>query len=259
MLKRCAVTALVLAATGTAPAQTTGFYVRASANYQQNRDVPLTDNLPPGAGSWFGYGVPGNPFGFVIPGNPNEGDKHPHSSRWGGGLALGYRASLLLRYELSVDRTSGSTIQFAYPSLVAPSPAESVWFSVTSTQMMGNVYLDVAPLLPPDALGPVNPYVMVGAGVSRNTNGDYLCNSLNSCTANSYATAATHYDFAWQTGLGIVWKITPAVAMDFGYRYVDMGTIRGADVQAPFPAWGLNGRLTANRFSAGLVYTFGGK
>lgn len=250
------VVALAMAAAGAAQAEGTGFYVRASANYQQNRDVPLSDNLPPGAGSWFGYGVPGNPFGFVIPGNPNEGDKHPHSSRWGGGLALGYRLSPLLRLELSVDRTQGSTIRFAYPSLVAPSPDESGWFSVTSTQLMGNVTLDIAPLLPADALGPIKPYVTAGAGVSRNRNGDYQCNSLNSCTAYSFATAATHYDFAWQAGLGFVWNIMPAVAMDFGYRYVDMGTIRGANVQTPFPAWGLNGRLTANRFSAGVVYSF---
>jgi opacity protein-like surface antigen len=250
---------VLAAAAGPAHAQTNGFYVRASANYEMHPDVPLSDNLPPGAGSWFGFGAPGNPLGFVIPGNPDEGSKHPYANSWGGGMALGYRASPLLRLELAVDRTSGSTIRIPYPSPAAPSPDENVSFKVSSTQVMGNVYLDIAPLLRPDAMGPLMPYVMAGAGASRNSNSDYNCKSLNACTAYTYATANTHNDFAWQAGAGLAWQITPRVTMDFGYRYLDMGTTRGTNVVAPFAAWGLNGRLTANRFSLGVIFPLGGK
>ncbi len=246
-------------AVAAADAQSERFYVRGSVNYQQQTNVPLYDNLPPGAGSWFGYGNPGNPFGFVIPGNPNEGTKFPLPSQWGGGLAFGYRALPMLRLELAVDKTASSTLRFPYPSLAAPSPVEAAQFTVSSTQVMGNAYFDIAPLLPPETLGPINPYLMAGAGISRNRNGDYVCNSLNSCTSFSYANANTNNSFAWQAGVGLVWKITPALAMDVGYRYVDLGSIRGADVYAPSAAWGLNGSLTAHRFTAGVIYSFGGR
>ena len=232
--------------------QAPGFFLRVSAHQQQHRDVSLTDNLPSGTGSWFGYGTPGNQFGFVIPGNPDPGSRHPHSSRSGGGLAFGYRASPLLRFELAVDRTSGSTIRFSYPALTGP-PGDFGSFKVSSVQTMGNIYFDVAPLMPAGALGPVRPYLMAGAGRSRNSNGDYLCTSLNACTALSYANAAAQNSRAWQTGLGLVWDVTPGLALDFGYRYVDMGLTRGADVFAPNAAWGLNGRLTAHRFSVGVI------
>jgi opacity protein-like surface antigen len=251
--------ALALFAAGVACAQSGAFYVRGAVNYQRYSDVALYDNLPPGPGSWFGYGQPGNPFGFVIPGNPDEGTRFPLDSRWGGGLAVGYRALPYLRGELAVDHAGNSTLRFPYPALIAPSPDQFGSFTVSNTQIMGNVYLDIAPLLPSGTLGPVNPYLMAGAGVSRNKNSNTTCTSLNSCTDFSYASSATNNSFAWQAGVGVVWQVTPALGLDIGYRYLDLGEIRGTDVFVPSPAWGLNGSLKAHRLTAGVIYSFGGK
>jgi opacity protein-like surface antigen len=221
-------------------AQTSGPYLRASTFYQMNRSVALTDNLAPGGPlSWFGF-----------PGLPGEGSRHPQSDSLGGGLALGYRFSPLVRLDVSYDQSVDSTLQ------IAPYGPGFAQFDLRTRQLMVNATLDMAPLFEKSALGPIHPYLTAGIGQSRNRNGDYYCfTSLAACNAAAYPLQATQTALAWQAGLGLQWPLSTHVILDAGWKYLSLGETRGANDPS---AGGLHGKLTANRFSLGLVFPFGG-
>jgi opacity protein-like surface antigen len=247
LLVCCVAVVAVALTTDVSHAQAERVYVRASGNYQLQTNVALFDNLPPGAWTWFGYGggVPDQGDSFVLPGQA------------GGGLAVGYRVMSSLRVELAVDHSASSTIRFPYPS--ALDSEATAQFTVSGTQFMGNAYFDLAPFLSSGALGGIEPYLLGGVGVSLNRNGDYECSALANCTASSYANANTQSGFAWQVGVGLMRKLTSTVAIDVGYRYADLGSIRGTDVYEPNPSSGLNGKLRGQRMTAGVVYSFGSR
>ncbi len=229
----------LLCAATASHAQTSGMYLRASANYQVNRSVALDDNLVPGGPlSWFGF-----------PGLPAEGTKHPQSNSFGLGLALGYRFSPLFRLDVSYDQTADSTVQ------IAPYGPGFAQFDLSTRQLMVNASLDIAPLFKPGTFGAVHPYLTTGLGQSRNRNGDYFCfTSLAACNAAAYPLGATKTDLAWQVGAGLQWQLSPGVMLDAGWKYLSLGETRGAN---DVSAGGLHGKLSANRFSLGLSFAFG--
>ena len=79
---------------------------------------------------------------------------------------------------------------------------------------MFNSYLE----LPVDF--PVRPYI--GAGVG----GAHIKAQFKSrSTTDADKVKFSDNHFAWQAGAGIAWEITPAWAIDIGWRYMDLGNI----------------------------------
>lgn len=75
----------------------------------------------------------------------------------------------------------------------------------------------------------LTPYVGAGIGTSRNTiTGFTDINAPNGAIA--YADSSPNWDLAWALYAGIAWNITPAFAVELGYRYVDLGNAQTGDL-----------------------------
>jgi opacity protein-like surface antigen len=84
------------------------------------------------------------------------------------------------------------------------------------------------------------PFVGAGVGVSRNTItnfGDFsTCLNSNGCAAaggsDAYAGSASKWQFAWAAYAGLSYQLSPNVAVELAYRYIDLGDARSGDVIA---------------------------
>jgi opacity protein-like surface antigen len=265
MIVKLAMALLLLFAAAQAWAQSSAkagdWYVRGSLHQQQHSPIALFDNLPaqtaipfpPGPGSWFGYAQPVNPYtpffpGYTVPGTPNNGDRQRMSASDGWELAVGLRIAPWARLELASSRAASARISMPYPLITEP-----MEFTVKSSQLMLNANVDIAPLLGAD-WGKWQPYAMAGIGRSKNRNSDYFCAVPANCGGVSqFANAASTSDRAKQFGLGVRYALNERWLLDVSWRRMDLGEIRGTDVYLPLAAWGLNGKIKAQRLSLGLV------
>lgn len=103
---------------------------------------------------------------------------------------------------------------------------------------MANGYYDFT--LP--ALNPLVPYIGAGLGIARN--------SYDGVTAQTGPTTVSHLtgseknQFAWQAMAGFSYYLSPTVALDVGYRYLDAGNS------------GFGTRLHANEVTTALRFAF---
>jgi opacity protein-like surface antigen len=102
------------------------------------------------------------------------------------------------------------------------------------------------------------PYVGGGVGFSSN-HFDRTGIGLGPLGAN--LNRNTNTDFAWQVSAGVSYAVTPNWALDFGYRYLDMGEARTGDVltvNGLGSAAGATqrGDLQAHEIQVGVRYSF---
>lgn len=101
--------------------------------------------------------------------------------------------------------------------------------SLESDTFMANVYLDVMPNYW------ISPYFSGGIGITRLT--------LKNQDVGGDAQNWDKDNFTWQLGAGLSLRLNRCLNLDAGYRYVDMGEIDDADVNA-------------HEWYGGLRYTF---
>jgi opacity protein-like surface antigen len=186
---------------------------------------------------------------------------------WFGGLGAGCgTGSWGIRGELMLDfrgnrKIDGEPYNF---TVINPPPAvppalppysgnvdDPLHTSVKSTTLMANVYKDFG------NFGGFMPYVGFGVGVAHNklsetyfTQNVYLVNRIE---------GASKVSFAWSLMAGIGWQVSDRAILDFGYRYIDMGSVRSGRVDsAGFvnPAVRVED-IAAHEFKIGLRYHFG--
>ncbi|HET7850063.1 MAG TPA: outer membrane beta-barrel protein [Pseudolabrys sp.] len=86
----------------------------------------------------------------------------------------------------------------------------------------------------------ITPFIGAGVGVSRNTIsnfGDFsVCVNSLSCAGNggsdAFAGSASKWNFAWALYAGLGYQLSPDVALELSYRYIDLGSARTGDVIA---------------------------
>lgn len=116
-----------------------------------------------------------------------------------------------------------------------------------------NVYYDIG------HFGRFTPYIGAGAGFANNRldTASVLVNGVTVASINSNSRT----DFAWQAGVGTAYQITDAVALDVGYRYVDLGKISTGDTLTingggSFSGATVEKNLNANEIQVGLRIAF---
>jgi opacity protein-like surface antigen len=87
---------------------------------------------------------------------------------------------------------------------------------------MANAYVDLG------TWWCITPYIGGGVGAAnvkisgfRDDGFNYVGGVLNNSTA--YAADASKWNFAWSVQAGLTYQVTRAMAIDFGYRYIDLG------------------------------------
>jgi opacity protein-like surface antigen len=152
------------------------------------------------------------------------GDKEPlavgESAVLGG--KIGIRMNPILRAEIDVDYLTSANVKTTFPG--QPGSASA---NLTSFAVLFNGYLDF-PGLPPGVLGPFCPFAMAGIGFANNDlagisgtggTGPYLPVTLS---------GVSRTDFAYDVGAGLAYPVAPRLTADLQYRYMDLGSLRGA-------------------------------
>lgn len=129
-------------------------------------------------------------------------------------LALGYdfneRNSIPIRTEIEFA-TRGKAETSVYGLWGTPVKGD---FNVRVSSLFANVYYDF------HNQSDFTPYIGAGLGAAR-LKGE----SKVSSGGYKFSGSKTEWDFAWNVGAGVAYKLTDMVSLDLGYRYSDFGSI----------------------------------
>ena len=123
---------------------------------------------------------------------------------------------------------------------------------ISSVVGMVNAYYDIG------HYDRFTPYVGGGIGFSSNhvKSANLALNGVNVGGIDGN----THTSFAWQLGAGTAINVAQGIALDVGYRYIDMGTAKTGDTATisgtPIPGATLQGNLRASEVQVGLRMAF---
>jgi opacity protein-like surface antigen len=178
-------------------------------------------------------GVPGVPLGAATWGGASW-------ANFTGGLGFGYRFSDYLRLDATWDLSTGPGVNRS-ASFASGSAAIAAMMGISvpvlcngafglrpyANTFLANGYVDLG------HWSGVTPYLGGGVGLGVNAVQASLDYSLHVVVPPgppiapwSSAIHATADGFAWALMAGFSWQLTPSVAIDFGYRYLNGGSTR---------------------------------
>jgi opacity protein-like surface antigen len=172
----------------------------------------LTPIFSPGPGAWYVRGDVGYFWGRVDAARSAPGFPDPAVNDLGkgitGGIGVGYKGSWV-RTDVTLDYTG-----MTYKGTIA-APADTT-AKVGAITALFNGYLDLGTWYG------LTPYVGAGAGVSRLATTDYTSTLAPPFTP---GLSNTQWRFAWALMGGFAYTVTPNLAVDLGYRYMDFGDV----------------------------------
>jgi opacity protein-like surface antigen len=92
----------------------------------------------------------------------------------------------------------------------------------------------------------ITPYVGVGVGGSRITISNFRDDNIPTGGV-TYADDKSKWNFAWAFHAGLSYKVNPSMAIDFGYRYIDLGSATTGATRAYDNSFTNGGPFTFNR------------
>ena len=140
------------------------------------------------------------------------------------GLGLGYKINDWFRADVTGEYR-GKTSLHGSDSTTFNGGAGVDNYSGTKSEwvFLANAYFDLG------TWWCVTPYIGAGVGMAdimikgfRDDGFTYIGGVLNNSTA--YAEDASKWNFAWAVHAGLTYKVTQAMSIDLGYRYLNMGT-----------------------------------
>ncbi|WP_298961024.1 outer membrane protein [uncultured Roseibium sp.] len=157
-----------------------------------------------------------------------------------------FRTDLTLDYEFPAEVKSKAPCFGCSPDYSIEKADIDVW------TVMLNGYVDIG------TWNKITPYVGAGIGASYVTTSDIRFQNPNG--ASGTYEGDSKWNFAWALMAGASYDITPNLALDGGYRYLNIGDAHSAK----FSTGGQNARieyedLSAHEFRLGARYTFGGR
>ncbi|SCZ44571.1 outer membrane protein [Afifella marina] len=175
------------------------------------------------------------------------------------GVGIGYQINPWARVDLTGEYR-GKTSFSAFDTYVGADPAfvgSNEYEAMKSEWLfLANAYVDLG------SWHGFSPYVGAGIGASRNTiSGMRDINTPNGYT--SYGGDHSEWNLAWALHAGLAYQVTPNLALDLGYRYVNLGDAESADMVGYD---GNNDSVNPIKFKdidshdvkLGVRYTFGG-
>lgn len=167
------------------------------------------------------------------------------------GIAAGYMFNKNISADLELSHRSG----FKFSDTMPVSGKASQ--KISSTSLMFNGYYGFANHTA------FIPYLTAGLGVASHSVGDYMTENVG-IDYKTKTSGKRVYSFAWQTGLGVKYRISEQVLFDLGYRYLDLGgfestpngstTLKGKTSTRPAKPY--KGNIAAHEISAGVIFKF---
>lgn len=158
------------------------------------------------------------------------------------GASVGMEWNDVVRAELEVAHFSNSLREVDRFTSGASSGTYGGSGTIGSTYLLGNVWADWK------NNSAFTPYAGGGLGVAfLNTSGVVLTNP-----AIGWFNDANQTRFAWQVGAGVKYQVTQSIALDLGYRYLQV-----QNVVFDYPSGGtFSGNQHSHVVQAGLTFTF---
>lgn len=117
-------------------------------------------------------------------------------------------------------------------------------FTVTAQSLMFNAFYDF------NTQTNLTPYFGGGLGVS------YLSTDYQTTAGSkTYTNSNSDINFAWNIGGGVVFHISDSMALDFGYRYVDLGTATAGDLTMGSYVVDSQAEYTSHEFGLGIRFS----
>lgn len=189
-----------------APAEFSGWYLRG--------DVGVSISRPTDHKSTFIAGAP------AIPGFAEVTSSLDDAATIGFGL--GYRVNNWFR----VDATGEYRASSAYNSLnkyTGAAPGCIECYDEYKATFQGGVFL-LNGYFDLGTWAGLTPFVGVGVGGAYNSVKDITDHNVTTGTGFGYGRGASGWDFAWAVMAGLSYAVTPNVALEMSYRYLDRGT-----------------------------------
>lgn len=196
----------------------------------------------------------------VAPGGNFEQNTLGDAGVYGG--AIGYRFDEHLRVDFGVEYRDGYSNKFAVDDTTTGGIGytDTQLTVVRSLSSMFSIYYDIA------EINKVTPYVMLGAGVARNTANSHSTFTYEDDEPNitlSYSNG-THINFAWKVGAGATYSFNKNLNLDLHYQFVDLGKFRTGNIETTHSVYGtstevapnLLGKLQSHEILCGLIYKF---
>jgi len=194
--------------------------------------------------------------------NPNApncdlcGDLFPSSTGSsvliGGGV--GYRFGPMFRADLTMDYLTPFNVK-GHSTAASPSTGSAKLDALIG---LANVYFDLAGAFP-GGFGPFQPFVTAGIGVAR----DHLDTTTGTSALIGPFAIESHsrQNLAWAFGAGVGYPLTPELAIELAYKYLDTGQVRtGGTVVAGGQAFELTpsktGDFVVHAVTVGVRYGF---
>lgn len=135
------------------------------------------------------------------------------------GLGVGFYVNDYIRTDVTAQYMTRFDLTGLYTNdgLFLPNSTPSVVLDSATIMLSG--YLEVRPLL--GEIGPFNPYIGGGIGISRNKLGTFSVSDPTVGT--STISGDTDIDLAWKITAGTGIKLTGSVMLDLSYSYLDLG------------------------------------
>ena len=178
---------------------------------------------------------------------------------WMFGVGIGYDTGTGLRGDVTFDYETQADFEGNLECIDVGCSTGATEYSTERADIeaytaLVNVYYDL-----PEVLG-FTPYVGAGIGASYLRTTDVT--SVNPASINPTGVVDTHdgdgnWNFAWALMAGASYDVTDHIALDFGYRYLNLGDA----VSGPITAQGVTepiryDDIDAHEFRAGVRYTF---
>ena len=142
------------------------------------------------------------------------------------GSDLSYSSSLPIRLEAEYLYHGNESFSTAGDNL-----------DLTAHSILGDAFFD----LQTDT--ELTPYIGGGLGLA--------CLNDRITTVGNYSSKGNRWNFAWNAGGGVAWGISEKMALDLGYRYVDLGKTHDHTTSSGSH----NASISAHEFSLGVRFT----
>jgi opacity protein-like surface antigen len=169
------------------------------------------------------------------------------------GVGVGYYFNDWLRFDLTGEYRSKADF---HGTQVITSNTGTITdeynFSKSEWLFLANGYVDLG------TWSGFTPFIGAGVGMSRNTISSFQ-DVCTVCAGGSVAFAEdqSKWNFAWALHAGVSYKISKHAALEFAYRYVDLGDAESGDIYAYDGTNNINNpmelhHLTSHDFKIGL-------
>jgi len=187
---------------------------------------------------------------YDVPGISVEANGRGWDSSMLWGLGVGYkfndwfRADVTGEYRGKANFHGSDNVRFnGGQGVDSYSGSKSEWV------FMANAYVDLG------TWWCITPYIGAGVGMAdikisgfRDDGFNFVGGALGNSTA--YAADATKWNFAWSVQAGLTYQVTSSMAIDFGYRYIDLGDATTGPTRAFDGSFGNGGPFTFNHITS---------